>query len=633
MSDLLSTGLSGLLAFQRALDTTSHNISNVNTDGFSRQRVEIGTRQATPFGNGFVGSGAAVQTVRRTYDDFVGAQTRTSGSSLESFSAFASRAERVNNVIGDTSTGLTATLQKFVNAFQGVANSPSSVPARQVLLGEANALKDRLQYFDSRLNEFDSEVNSNIRGAVTEINTIAASIAKLNEDISSGLARTGGQPPNDLLDQRDRLLDELSKKVSVTAVKQDAGTVNVFIGSGQPLVLGAAASPLTATPDPFDATRLQIGVKTQGGVLDVSRNISGGSLGGVLQFRDTVLEPARNTLGRVTVALADIVNTQHHEGIDLSGALGGDFFSVGAVQILEGGNNTGNATVDVSRVNVGALTERDYVLQANAGGGFTLQDARTGNAIATTGLGTPASPLAAEGLEIVVSSGTASAGDRFLIRPTRGAISGLDVLVKDPTRVAAAAPIKTAVAVTNTGNATISTGEVVDATNPALRNDVTIQFTSPTTYSINGAGNFTYTAGGNIDINGARVQISGTPAANDRFTISDNSAGVGDNRNALQLVQTLQRPVLNGGTTSLTDNVGQFVGGVGVATRQAQVSRDAQQLVHQENEATLDSISGVNLDEEAANLLRYQQAYQAAAQLIRISDTLFQTLLGATSRG
>jgi len=631
MADLLSTGLSGLLAFQRALDTTSHNIANVNTPGFSRQRVEVGTLPATSAGNGFIGNGAQVQTVRRTYDDFIALQARTSSSSLESFTAFTAGAERLNNLLADTNAGLTVTLQKFVNAFQGVANSPTSIPARQVLLGEAEALQGRLQYFDNRLSEFDGEVNARIRGDVAEINTLADGIAKLNLEITSSFARSGGQPPNDLLDQRDKLIDELSQKVSVNAVPQDGGVVNVFIGSGQPLVLGTDATQLTATQDPFDATRLQLGVRTASGVVDVTRNISGGSLGGVLEFRNTVLDPARNSLGRFAVALAQTVNDQHAEGIDLTATLGGDFFALGPVQSLENASNTGDAVLAVTRSNVSGLTERDYQLQVTATG-FALSDARTGATIPFTGLGTATSPLNAEGLDIVVASGTAAVGDRFLIQPTRTAIRGFDVLVSDPARVAAAAPIKTSVATTNAGGAKISAGEVLDATNANLRSTATIQFTSATTYSINSAGSFTYASGGNIDVNGVRVQISGTPALNDRFVISDNSTGLGDNRNALLLSDALQQPVLNGGTTSLTSAVGQFVGGIGVTTRQAQVSRDAQQVVHDENLQARDSVSGVNLDEEAANLLKFQQAYQAAAQLIRISDTLFQTLLGATGR-
>lgn len=630
MADFLSTSVSGLLAFQRALDTTSNNISNVGTEGYSRQRVEIGTRPAQPYGNGWVGQGSTVETTRRLYDDFIAVQTRTTSSSYQRLDTFASSAERLNNMFGASGTGLTSTLQNFVNAFQGVANAPTSIPARQTLLSEANTLQQRLQSYDQQLASMDREVNQRISGEISEINSLAQGIARLNSDIQVGLARTGGQPPNDLLDQRDKLLDQLAEKVSVNTVVQDGGAVNVFIGNGQPLVLGAEASQLATIEDPFDPTRLGIAVQTQTGRIDVTRNISGGKLGGVLDFRRDQLDPAHNALGRISVALADVVNSQHAEGMDLSGALGNAFFAVGPAETLASNLNTGSGTVTATRANVGGLTERDYVLE-RTGGGWSLRYADTGAAVTMTGAGALADPFVAEGMEIVVG-GAAAVNDEFLIRPTRAAVEGLDVLISDPARVAAAAPIRGSVNGANTGSGTISAGEVLDASNAQLRSPVTIQFLTPTTYSVNGAGSFAYTSGGNIDINGWRVQISGNPAVGDRFVVGDNSTGAGDNRNALELANALQRPVLNNGTANLTSTVGSFVAGIGVTTRQAQVNRDAQQVVYEEGVAAQDSVSGVNLDEEAANLLKYQQAYQAAAQLIRVADTLFQSLLSATQR-
>lgn len=630
MADLLSSGVSGLLAFQRALDTTSHNIANVSTDGYSRQRVLIGTRPAQAYGNGWVGQGANVQTTQRVYDDFIAAQTRTTSSSLEHLDIYASNAERLNNMFGDSATGLSATLQNFVNAFQSVANSPASVPARQVLLSEANTLKQRLQFFDSRLDDIGGEVNSRIKGEVAEVNSLAEGIARLNTEITTGIARTGGQPPNDLLDQRDNLLDQLSQKVAVNVVRQDGGTVNVFVGNGQPLVLGANVNKLTTVQDQYDASRLTIAMQTPGASVDISRNISGGVLGGLLDFRSEQLDPARNALGRIAVALTDVVNTQHGEGIDLSGALGGDLFEVGDPEALASGLNSGSGTVGVKRADAGALTGRDYVLEMT-GGGWELRDSLTGATVPMTGSGTTADPFVVDGLEIEVG-GTADTGDSFLIRPTSGAITDMDVLITDPSRIAAAAPIRTAAITGNSGSGAISAGEVLDGTDAQLRAPVTIEFLSATTYSINGAGSFTYTDGGNIDVNGWRVQVSGTPAAGDSFTVSDNTSGTGDNRNALLLSDALKSPVLNNGTTSLGSAVGEFVGSIGVATRQAQVNRDAQNVVYEESLAAKDAVSGVNLDEEAANLLKYQQAYQAAAQLIRVADTMFQTLLAATER-
>ncbi len=630
MADLLSTGVSGLLAFQRALDTTSHNISNIGTDGYSRQRVLIGTRPAQAYGNGWVGQGANVQTTQRVYDEFVAQQTRSTSSSLEHLDIYAANAERLDNMFGDSSNGLTATLQKFVNAFQSVANSPASIPARQVLLSEANTLQQRLKFFDSRLDDIGNEINTRIKGEVSEVNSLAQGIARLNNEITAGIARTGGQPPNDLLDQRDQLLDQLSQKISVNTVKQDGGTVNVFVGNGQPLVLGGSVNQLATVQDPFDSSRLTVALQTPGSSVDISRNVSGGTLGGMLDFRSEQLDPARSALGRIAVALTDVVNTQHHEGMDLTGALGGDFFAVGGVDVLDSSLNSGTGTVAAVRGDVGALTGRDYTLEMT-GSGWSLRDSQTGAAVPMTGTGTALDPFVADGIEIEVG-GTADVGDTFLIRPTRGAIGDMNVLITDPSRVAAAAPIRTAKDTGNSGSGAISAGEVLDSTNAQLRAPVTIEFLTASTYSINGAGSFTYTAGDDIEVNGWRVQISGAPAVGDAFTVSDNTAGAGDNRNALLLSDALKSPVLNNGTTSLSSAVGEFVGGIGVATRQAQVSRDAQNVVYEESVAAQEAVSGVNLDEEAANLLKYQQAYQAAAQLIRVADTMFQTLLAATER-
>jgi flagellar hook-associated protein 1 FlgK len=324
------------------------------------------------------------------------------------------------------------------------------------------------------------------------------------------------------------------------------------------------------------------------------------------------------------------MNAQHRAGIDLAGNFGTDLFSIGGVDTLRSSRNTGTGSIAVTRTNVSALTEGDYTLQ-RTGTGWSLRRADTGATVTLAGTGTVADPFTADGLSIVVS-GAANTGDSFLIRPTRSATAGLAVLVSDPAKVAAAAPIRTSTAATNTGTGTINAGSVVDVTNPNLRNTTTIQFTSATTYSINGAGSFAYASGSPITVNGWQVQISGAPAVGDQFVISNNAGGTGDNRNAQALVDALGTKALDGGSASLTDATNRLVGSVGVLTRQAQASRDAQEVVHQEAVDARDSLSGVNLDEEAANLLRYQQAYQAAAQLISVASTLFDTLLAATRK-
>jgi flagellar hook-associated protein 1 len=330
------------------------------------------------------------------------------------------------------------------------------------------------------------------------------------------------------------------------------------------------------------------------------------------------------------VAITTQVNAQHREGMDLTGALGGNFFNIGAATATPATANTGTAPVTVTRTSIGALTANDYVLGRTATG-YTLRRQDTGAAVAFTGTGTVGDPILADGMSIVVGAGVAT-GDQYTIRPARDAIAGMSVAITDPAKVAAAAPIRAAAATTNTGTGTVTAGEVLDPTNAGLLTTVNIDFTSATTYSVNGAGSFTYTPGSAIDVNGWRVQVSGAPAVGDRFTVRSNAGATGDNRNAFALADALRAPALDGGTKSAYAAVERLVADVGLSTRTAQVNRDAESAVHDSDVAAQDAVSGVNLDEEAANMLRYQQAYAAAAQIIAVAGQMFDTLLNAVRR-
>ncbi len=629
MADLLSTAVSALSAYSRGLETTSHNIANVATDGYSRQRVLYGTREAQAYGNGWVGSGVNATSIERVYDQFLGLQYRTTTSGLGRQEVFATLAGRVSALFADADAGFGAALQRFANAVQDVAAAPTSIPARQVLLAEANSLAGELRAQDERLERLAAEVNGRVATAVSDINGIAASIAELNERIVGAQARTG-QPPNDLLDERDRLVDQLSGRIAVTTVAQDDGALNVFIGTGQPLVLGPQSMPLTARPDGYDPASVRVGVATAAGFVDVTASLTGGELGGLLDVQRQVVDPARRTLGQLAVGLADAVNSQQRAGMTLSGNLGSDLFAVGGVQVLANESNAGSGSVAIARADVSQLTAADYLLELG-GSGWSLRRADTGAAVAMSGSGTAADPFRADGLEFVVS-GAASTGDRFLVRSTFGAASGAQALLTDPASFAAALPVRAAAAAANGGSASAASLSVVDPANPALRTTATITFTSATTYSVNGGPDSAFTAGTPIEFNGWRLVLDGSPAAGDVFTVSSNSAGLGDNRNALALVDALSGATLNGGTASVADVYGRLVADVGVQTRQAQLSRDALALVQGDARAAIDSVSGVNLDEEAANLVRLQQAYQAAAQVVRVADSLFDTLLGAIGR-
>jgi flagellar hook-associated protein 1 FlgK len=629
MPDILGTGLSSLRALQRALDTTAHNIANVSTDGYSRQRVEFATRQPSIIGSSWVGNGVDVSQVRRSYDQFLAQQTRSSSGNLARLDAFATQAERLDNMLGDTTNGLSTSLQSFVDAISEVSSTPGSVSARQVLLAEGQALSERVRNYDARLREMSANIDTRLAGEADEVTLLAQGIARLNGEISVGFQSTG-KAPNDLLDQRDRLIDEISGKVGVTVVAEGNSTLNVFIGNGQPLVLGTTYSTITTTSNPFDPESLQFALQTATGTVDISRGVSGGTLGGLLDWRREMLDPARNELGRISLAIASQVNAQHREGMDLAGALGGDFFNVGGVGVTDVTTNTGTAVVTATRTNVGAISSSDYVL-ARTGTGFTLRRQDTGAAVTFTGTGTSIDPILADGLAIVVGAGAAT-GDQFVIHPSRDAALGFNVRITDPSRVAAAAPVRTSGALSNAGNGTISPGEVLDATNGALLTTANIVFTSATTYTVNGGAAQAYTSGSNIDVNGWRVQITGAPVTGDTFTVRSNAGATGDNRNAFLLSDALRAGVLEGGTVSVASAVERLTADVGLATRTAQVNRDAEAVVHSDDLAARDSVSGVNLDEEAAAMLRYQQAYQAAAQMISVAGQMFDSLLAAFRR-
>jgi flagellar hook-associated protein 1 FlgK len=630
MSSFLNTSISGLLAFQKAIDTTSHNIANVGTDGYTRQRTEFGTRPPSGYGNGFIGNGVQVNTTRRIYDNLLAEEVRTASTNFGNIDAYATQMEKLSTLFASTTTGITATLQRFSNAIQDVANNPASISSRQVLLSEARGLTERIRAYETQLAGFEKQIEATLHAEAADITALSKGIAELNAQIAGAMARYG-QPPNDLLDSRDRLLDELATHISVNTVPQGDGQVNVFIGTGQPLVVGSVGATISLTQDPYDPNRHGLAMSASGGAsVDITGNLRGGTLGGILDFRNNVLDPTRNQLGRIAIGITEAVNAQHRQGMDLNGLLGGDFFSAGGVQVLPHSGNSPSGAVTVTRTNVGAITDADYYLQ-RTGTGWTLRREDTGATVTMTGSGTVADPFVADGLSIVVD-GASAVGDRFLIRPTRSAAGDMGVLLTDPASVAAAAPIRTAATSTNAGSGTISAGSVFDASNPALLTPSTITFTSATTYSIDGGPDQPYTPGSPILGAGWQVEISGSPAAGDSFTVRSNSGGTGDNRNALLLADALGSRVLDGGTASVNDAVNRVVGNIGVVTRQAQASRDAQQIVKQEAIDARDSVSGVNLDEEAANLIRYQQAYQAAAQLIGVAQTLFDSILAATRR-
>ena len=620
-ADTFSIGLSALRAFQQGLATTSHNIANVNTEGFSRQRVSFDSRTPQYSGVGFVGKGVDTLSIRRLVNQFLIDQLQLTTSNEVNARRMTELVDQVDRQIGD---GLTAEgLQNFFNAINDANDDPRLMATRQVLMENAQSMVARFAEQEELLNGLARSVNQQITGRISEINGLTEALAQINLDIAQGSGLAGGEPPNDLLDKRDKLLLDLSRLVGIRTQQRTDGMVNVLAGSGNLLVTGATVTKLQAIPNPLDASRTEVAYDVSGALSQITASIGGGELGALLEFRDVTLDPARNAIGRLAVGMAMSVNDQHREGMDLNGALGGDLFNIPAPTVNSLSTNVGTIGVTFDPANVGGLTTSDYRLRHD-GANFILTRLSDNNIQTLVGGG----PFSVDGLTITVTS-AAAANDEYLIQPTKFVPRTLQLTTTDPADLALALPIRTQSEIINLSDAVISAGEILDVTNPALLTTTQIVFNDPpTTYQINGAGPMLpYTSGGNVDANGWRVQISGTPVAGDVFTVESNAGGIGDNGNGLLLSQLQFAPILEGGTASFQETYGILVGLVGSTLQQSRISGDALSSLVENAQAARDELSGVNLDEEAADLLRFQQAYQAAAQVIVTANEVFQSLI------
>lgn len=643
MADLLGIASSGLGAIQQALSTAGHNIANVSTEGYSRQIADFSTLPAQRVGDSYTGSGVEIGAVRRAYDSFVVEELRTRGSKLGVANAFESLASGLDSLVGDSDNGLAPALEGFFNSIQGVTSDPGSLSGRQILLSDAQILTDRFTQLNTSFLGFERDANNRIASAVGEINGLAANIAELNGDIT--LALGSGGSPNDLLDQRDALLMQLSSKVGIRSLEQSDGAVNVFVGKGQPLVVGGTAQQLEVVSSSIYPNRLEVGVAQPGGSTQIiSKQISGGELQGVLDFRSRVLDPAISELGRVAVAMTDLINAQHSLGMDLNGQLGGDFFSALSPTVIASGNNSTAlpvATASLTIDNTSDLEATDYLLVYE---GTQWGLTRTSDGAFFSDV---AGNFALDGITVSVG-GTPAAGDTFLLRPVYGAAGQFGLELSAPDQFAAAGPVVSSQALSNSGSASVGALGVSSTVGLPLAGDITLSFNpdalgagvpgfdvvggpggtiafDPATES--GGKTFTFAGSG-----GLSFTLSGIPNNGDEFTLSANSGAPGDNRNALLLGAMQSQSLVDGSSATFGEAYSGMIGGVGVATRQAQANLQAEDSLMDNAVAARERVSGVNLEQEAAELVRLQQAYQAAAQLVAIADTLFQTLLGATRR-
>jgi len=655
--DIFSLGSGGLAAARNALDVTSNNIANVNTDGYSRQRAEFETLAPVLFGGNYFGAGVETKDINRIFDKIANLELLKSHSNFSKDEIFSELSNRVDSLLSDPSVGISPALQSFFDSLQSLSTDPSSLTQRQVVFNQLQTVSNRFNTLNRQLTDLGTNAESEISIIADKINSIGKNIAKLNQEITKTKASgTGGA--NDLLDKRDNLLNQLSELVGVTTLEQDNGALNVFIGNGQGLVVGNSVAKLVTLPNPEFPQKKDIIFDNGSNQVAVTQLISGGRLGGILDFRDGLLDNAVKRLGKIALTLADTINTQNQKGMDLNDLMGTNLFAdINSTlqqqsRISTNTNNTGNLDLQVRIDDTNLLSDDDYRLSYDSGSTtYTLTNQTTGAVEATFPLpgALPATVVVASlGFSITLNSGASANTDNYIISATRNGAKDINRNITNGEQIAAASPIRLTNGTTNIGTGLFVSSSVVDSSNAAftttagqLTPPVRIEFTSPSSYNIvNNTTNAVIEAGLPFTANsenqviptgatdfGYSVSIGGAPETGDSFIIGYNNGGVGDNRNALSMASLQTQKLTQGGTASYQDSYNQLVGKVGIQALEADVDlRTSESLLNQSINRR-ETISGVNLDEEAANLIKFQQAYEASAQIINVANSLFQTLI------
>ncbi|MFN3956543.1 MAG: flagellar hook-associated protein FlgK [Tepidimonas ignava] len=644
----LNIATRALTTNQAVLQVIGHNIANANTDGYTRQRVELNSVPGQQLGSGYFGKGVQIEAVvREGYNAFL---TRESNANRAVAAADATRLQYLQGVeslfpLGEGSLG--KLLGDALNSWTDVAASPNDSAARQVVLDKFDELAARIRDTSARITDIATGARLQATEITNEINRLAQAIANVNQAIAR--AQGTGASPNDLLDQRDRLIAQLNEQVQVTTLPADDGTLSVFVAGSLPLVLGSTAAELRATRADLDGDRqLKLQFVQGASTYDVPPEfIPGGKLKGVLDFVNRDVIQTQAELGRMALALADTLNRQQRSGLDLNGVAGADLFSYGALTGKPATTNTGSGSVSALVGNATALKAEDYTIEmTSATQGHIRRNSDgwywNGSTWQASAPGTPlalASGVSVDGLTIT-ASGSASAGDRFVLSPGATAAASLQMALSRPAELAAASRVSLSLGTPNAGNASI---ESVTATvtqgawaMPSL--PVNLTFTAPNTFALSGFSpasvtytpgepmTFTYTSGSNtVEV---KLTLRGQPANGDVFVLDNTPAiGVGFNGGNAQAMLALRDQVMFEGSVKLSEGYVAVFSKLASRVNEAQTRATFSQAQAEDAEQRRANQAGVNLDEEAARLLQFQQAYQASAKYLQTVQSIFDTLI------
>lgn len=686
---LLNIGMSGLSASQSSLMTTGNNIANVDTAGYSRQQTVQGTKASQQFGNVYIGTGTTLADVRRVYNSYLDAQLQTTTSLNSDSAAYLGQVTPLDKLLSDSGTGLNGALTKFFASVQNVNAKPGDDASRQLLLSDAQALSNRFNSVSSQLNVQNANINGNLTNMADQVNKLAATVAQLNQKISE-ISSSGGMP-NELLDARNETVRQLSTFTGAQIVERE-GNVDIYLGSGQPLVMGNTVNKLEVVPGKDDPNRLALQLNRGSSTIDITSIMTGGEIGGLLRYRSTVLDPAMNELGRVALVVADQMNSIQAQGIDKNGDFGSNLFNsinsaaqMAQRSIASGNNSVGSGNFDVSIEDTGKLTINDYKVTFTSATDYTVQrlpdNTPVGGSYSTTT--TPAPVI--EGFSLKLTGGTAAAGDTFKITPTRNAAANIKTEMTDSKRLAIAAPLGASIAASGSGNGTLTIPasgqptlttqfDIYDAaTKTAMQNGLKnstpakVVFGAVSADGTSQAYQFLDAKGGVIssgtikpgesntlnlsiplkDSTGAPIPpapatqytaafsmtIAGSPSNGAGINVSLSQPGSLDNRNGtalagLQTAQTVDTGSASKGI-SLNDAYGKLVEGVGSKAAQGKLDSAATSAILANAKGARDSLSGVDLDEETGNLVKYQQYYTASSQIIKAAQEIFSTLINS----
>jgi len=673
--NLLNIGSQALLANKTALSTVGQNIANASTEGYSRQDanfVSVNDLQGT-----------YIQDIDRVTDQFIVQQYWSDLSNYSSLSLQDSLINQTDNLLATSSTNISEALDTYYFAMQNVVDDPTSTANRELFIAEADSLTDRFNSLYANLNAQNDAVNATMTVAAENLSDYTASVAQLNDQIS--YLKSVDQPVNELLDQRDVLVNQMAEIVDINVVEQ-GDSYNIYIGNGQPLIVGQTLSNIELKEGDPDNSQPELYIVHSGSEVNITQQVSGGVLGGVKDFRNDVLNPAFNELGLIAIGLADETNTQHSKGLDLNNELGANIFSdinsEEAMQSRVGSDSENSSTLKTGLVQideVAELTASDYLFTVSKDDKLAIKRLPSESVINLTKVATAADVVDGtyyldnstgemtvkfEGIEVEIEANNYFAiGDEFVIQPTRNQASIIESVITDPQQLALANPVSITTNPNNNGTAVAS----VEVDNPAstifsdiadtgqLDPPIEIVFTENSLgeieyniYDVSNPDNpqllekpaevppivpapvyedQPYTSGQEFLIDGIEITISGEPRVGDRFAFDFNEDGISDNRNALALSEIQDKQVLING--SMQDHYSGLVEKIGSKSAAGQINLIASESVLQSTQSTLASIIGVNLDEEAARLVQYQQAYSASAQLITTSQTLFDTLLNS----